>query len=1136
MKRCLKDCHQAYASGLSAPNSQLGSGIKNVEMMEHNSLTLLLLEDSEDDELLLLRHLERSGFDVVWERVQTATELVTALPKRPWNLIISDYNMSGFTASEALSLVQQSRLDIPFIVVSGTIGEAVAVALMKAGASDYFMKHNLTRLAESIRRELREAKVRKQRRQAEAALLQSQAQTRAFLAGIPDIIFVIGADGIYQQVLSIPPDRDVCFGGIDPVGHSVFDFSLPELAHLKMQATLQAITTGKLQVYEQAIEIQGQQLYEEVRVVKIDTDEAMLIIRDITEQKQAELQLEKRDRYMTALVEIQQLLLSTKVDQALRDSILPVLAELSGADRAYIFEQVQGADNDCWVRQTVEWCQPGVPSQQKNPHLQNLHCQHDLPWLYEQFRTVGIVNCPVSQIPLPERQLLIEQGVCSILEVPLIANGEMFGFIGLDDCHLERTWDAVEAEMLRSLATAIALAKASEQAVDALARLNQELESRVAQRTAALQKSEAQLQAFLNFAPSIIYAKDLQGRYSLVNHAFLELLACRFDDIIGKTDDAIFSPPEAAQVQQNDQALLVDEEFRRFEEVLTIHGKQHTFLANKFLLRDADGNLNSICGISIDITERQEAQQLLATSEEKFRNLVEHAHDIIYILTSDGIFNYVSPNWTEILGHHIDEVLNQPFQPFVHPEDVSQCLAFLESILDTGKKQQGVEYRVKHKDGSWRWHTSNASPHYDSDGNIVGCLGIAHDISDRKHAQAKLQRTNAQLARATRLKDEFLANMSHELRTPLNAILGMTEGLQEQIFGPLNESQTKALNTIERSSNHLLTLINDVLDLSKVEAGHMELHLAPTSVTALCQTSLSFVRQQAMKKKIQLQTEIPEMPLEIMIDERRINQVLINLLSNAVKFTPATGKITLKVELLEPETQLPELPPKTIRFAVIDTGIGIAPQDKHKLFQPFVQIDGALNRRQMGTGLGLALVKRIVQLHGGQIDLTSEVGVGSCFWVDLPCVNFCEISSHASGLPGESPKVNTSALPHRSLILLAEDNEANLSTLSSYLQAKGYDLICAKTGREALEQVQAQVPDLILMDIQMPEMDGLEAIRQIRQMSNPALGHIPIIALTALAMKGDRDRCIAAGANQYMSKPVKLRELVTQIQILLSNP
>ncbi|WP_052288333.1 PAS domain S-box protein [Leptolyngbya iicbica] len=1104
--------------------------------MDPNSLTLLLLEDSEDDELLLLRHLKRSGFDVVWERVQTATELITALPKCPWNLIISDYNMSGFTASEALSLVQQSRLDIPFIVVSGTIGETVAVALMKAGANDYLMKNNLTRLAESIRRELREANVRKQRRRAETALLYSQTQTRAFLAGIPDIIFVIGADGIYQEVLSIPPDRDVCFGGIDPVGHSVFDFSLPELAELKMRATLQAISTGELQVYEQAIEINGEQHYEEVRVVKVDTDEAMLIIRDITEQKQAELKLAKRDRYMTALVEIQQLLLSTPVNQALYDFILPVLAEMSGADRAYVFEQVRDEAHDCWVSQTVEWCQPGVASQQNNPRLQNLHCQRDLPWLYEQFRTVGVVNCPVSQIPWPERQYLVDQGIRSILEVPLIANGEMFGFIGLDDCHAEKEWDAVEAEMLRSLATAIALAKEREQAATALANLNQELESRVAQRTAALQKSEAQLQAFLNFAPSIIYAKDLQGRYTLVNHAFLELFACRFDDIIGKTEDAIFLPQDAAQVRQNDQSILADEEFRRFEEVLTIHGKQRTFLSNKFLLRDSEGNLSNLCGISIDITERQEAQQLLASSEEKFRNLVENANDIIYILNSDGIFNYISPNWTEILGHDIDEVLNQPFQPFVHPKDVSQCLAFLDRILDTGQKQQGVEYRVKHKDGSWRWHTSNASPHYDSDGNIVGCLGIAHDISDRKQAEAKLQRTNTQLARATRLKDEFLANMSHELRTPLNAILGMTEGLQEQVFGSLNEGQLKALGTIERSSNHLLTLINDILDLSKVEAGQMELHLAPTSVATLCQNSLSFVRQQALKKQIQLQADIPDRLPDIVVDERRINQVLINLLSNAVKFTPTGGEITLKVELLDANDQQSLADIQTMRLSVIDTGIGIASHDRHKLFRPFVQIDGALNRRQMGTGLGLALVKRIVQLHGGQVEVTSEVGVGSCFRVDLPLGTGSTMPQQTSPLKPASSDPNLPASPHQPLILLAEDNEANLSTLSSYLQAKGYELIVARTGREALDQVAVHAPHLILMDVQMPEMDGLEAIRQIRQMPNPALAQVPIIALTALAMKGDRDRCIAAGANYYLSKPVKLRDLVTQIQGLLGRP
>jgi len=1100
--------------------------------MNPNVLTLLLLEDSEDDELLLLRHFSQCGFEVVWERVQTASELLTALPKRSWNLIISDYNMSGFTASEALSLVKQSQLDIPFIVVSGTIGESLAVALMKAGASDYIMKNNLARLSESIRRELRDAEIRKQRFQAEAALSRSEAQTRAFLKGIPDIILLVGADGIYQEVVTVPRDRSLYRQNQKIVGRSIYECLPKKLADLRLYYIDQALRTGQLQVYEQAIELNGQSRFEEVRVIKSDADEVMLMIRDITERKQAELKLEKRDRYLTALVEIQQLLLSTKVDQAFYEFILPIIGEMSGADRTYVFEHERDSQQQIRVNYTHEWCAPGVTPHIDNPALQNLDYERELSWFWAKFQTLGIVNGPVSQIPSPEREHLAAQGIQSLLEVPIVANGELFGIIGLDDCHREKNWDPLEAEMVRSIATAIALAKEREQSAQALSQLNQELEHRVTQRTADLQKSEAQLQAFLNFAPSIIYVKDLQGRYTLVNHAFLELFACRFDDVIGKTDPRVFEAQDAQKIRQNDQQLLADEEFRRFEETLTINGKPHTFLSNKFLLRNPDGDPCNICGISIDITERQEAQQLLAASEEKYRNLVEHANDIIYILTSEGVFTYVSPNWTEILGHGAHEVINQPFHPFVHPEDVTKCLEFLQAILETGQKQKGVEYRVKHQDGGWRWHTSNASPQYDSDGNIIGCLGIAHDISDRKHAEAELQRTNAQLARATQLKDEFLANMSHELRTPLNAILGMTEGLQERVFGPLNERQTNALSTIERSSTHLLTLINDILDLSKVEAGQMELHLVATSVPALCQTSLSFIRQQALKKKIQLHTEIPPNLPEIVVDERRINQVLINLLSNAVKFTPPEGTITLKVEVLKPDPKSSNTDVKTVRFAVIDTGIGIAPHNRHKLFRPFVQIDGALNRRQMGTGLGLALVKRIAQLHGGQVDVTSEVGVGSCFWVDLPCLNYCALSANGPAPSTDQPDVELPSYPHQPLILLAEDNEANLSTLSSYLQAKGYELVLAKTGCEAVEQAQTRQPDIILMDIQMPEMDGLEAIRQIRQM--PGLTEVPIIALTALAMTGDRDRCLAAGANQYMSKPVKLRELVGQIQALLT--
>jgi CheY-like chemotaxis protein len=372
--------------------------------------------------------------------------------------------------------------------------------------------------------------------------------------------------------------------------------------------------------------------------------------------------------------------------------------------------------------------------------------------------------------------------------------------------------------------------------------------------------------------------------------------------------------------------------------------------------------------------------------------------------------------------------------------------------------------------------------------------------------------------------------MSHELRTPLNAILGMTEGLQEGVFGDVCDRQIRALKTVENSSNHLLSLINDILDVAKIESGQMILDLNTTSVQNLCKSSIVFINQQALRKQIQIIEQIPQNLPDLMLDERRIRQVLINLLNNAVKFTDIGGSITLTVTLLYGEKY-----GKTsfLRFAVKDTGIGIAPENIKKLFQPFIQIDSALNRKFEGTGLGLALVKRIVEMHNGRVSLTSELGVGSCFTVELPCGSAVLASSKSeSQLNPVSHTQPSPSTPLASpLILLAEDNEANIATISSYLGAKGYRIMSAKNGQEAIALAKSHQPDLILMDVQMPVMDGLEATKQIRL--DPSLVNIPIIALTALAMEGDRDRCLAAGANEYISKPIKLKQLVHLIQDLL---
>ncbi len=421
------------------------------------------------------------------------------------------------------------------------------------------------------------------------------------------------------------------------------------------------------------------------------------------------------------------------------------------------------------------------------------------------------------------------------------------------------------------------------------------------------------------------------------------------------------------------------------------------------------------------------------------------------------------------------------------------------------------------------------------------------ELTERQQAETQLLERNQQLARATRLKDEFLASMSHELRTPLNAILGMTEGLQDLVFGPINDRQHQSLTTIDKSGRHLLALINDILDLSKIEANKFNLELTDVSIQSLCQNSLLFIKELAHKRQIRLQIQLPEdlKQLNIRVDDLRCRQVLINLLSNAVKFTPEGGSITLDVRVTgQPEganvlAQSSVQPPWQIVFSIVDTGIGIAPENIEKLFQSFVQIDSSLSRQYAGTGLGLALAKRIVEMHGGHVSVQSIVNRGSCFTVSLPFNPSAAILAPPSLPPLVYPAIAaaepSSVLQPKALILVVEDNAANMETMTGYLKSRKYRLLEAENGHQAISILNDLAgmhhPDIILMDIQMPGMDGIEAIGRIRQM--PECAAIPIIALTALAMPTDRQKCLDAGANQYVAKPVKLGQLVAMIETLL---
>jgi PAS domain S-box-containing protein len=555
----------------------------------------------------------------------------------------------------------------------------------------------------------------------------------------------------------------------------------------------------------------------------------------------------------------------------------------------------------------------------------------------------------------------------------------------------------------------------------------------------------------------------------------------------------------------------------------------------------------------------QTVETLVATvssPENKFRRLVENANDVIFTVTVEGRFTYLSPQFEEMFGARPEDFLGQSFIDLAHPDDIPRMFEVLQQQIVKREKQSGTEFRLRHRDGNYFWvAANNAAPIADETGNLIGFQGIVRNIHDRKLAEEQLRQindqlliSNSELARATRLKDEFLANMSHELRTPLNVILGVSEALLDEAYGPLNGQYKKSLNLIDVSGRHLLELINDVLDVAKIESGKFELICAPTSLRYLFESSLIFVRPMAMQQNVTVRSSIAPGLDSLTVDERRLRQALINLLSNAIKFTPSGGEVEFVVAVNDATQEL--------EFQVHDTGIGIAPEDISRLFQPFIQIDSSLSRQYSGTGLGLTLVKRIVNLHDGRVKVQSVENQGSCFTVCLPLARVAINADVPLVLPSCPPQnvdhnvvinvdhcdqplqpllplVNHWVDQTAPLLLLAEDNPMNVEVVADYLHMHGYAVKVAENGLMALELAMRHRPDLILMDMQMPKMDGFTAMQKLRLQAEFKL--TPIVALTALTMPGDADKCLAAGANTYLSKPIRLKELTGLIQHLLSS-
>ncbi|NGZ28878.1 MAG: PAS domain S-box protein, partial [Magnetococcales bacterium] len=536
--------------------------------------------------------------------------------------------------------------------------------------------------------------------------------------------------------------------------------------------------------------------------------------------------------------------------------------------------------------------------------------------------------------------------------------------------------------------------------------------------------------------------------------------------------------------------------------------------------RDAAGNVLRVIGTHSDISERKRLEFALREELERNKRFSEIMDNLeAYVFIKDRQLRYVYANRLTLeLFHCTTETLigkgDEEF--FTAPDALARLKAVDQSVLNTGKPSRVEMVVTPVSSGETRIYLEAKSPIFDEEGNIWGLSGVSADITEQKRIEEELRQAKAQAEVATNAKSEFLAAMSHEIRSPMNVVLGMSEVLLET---ELSQEQYRLIQTMHRSGKALLAVINDVLDFSRIESGRYTIAAVPYSPSQVVKETAGLMQVAAEEKGLILTVNLLfPIPEAVLGDDGRVRQILINLLGNAIKFTQQ-GQVNITLTLY-PQT------PATLLFSVADTGIGIAPEHVGHIFQHFTQADSGIARRYGGTGLGLAISKRLVELMGGTIWVESQPGKGSTFYFTLPVRLAQLVQSH----PAPSEFLPTA--PEKSLrILIAEDSEDNQMLFKIYLQRSPHDIVMVMDGLEAVSRVKEETFNLILMDIQMPNLDGYAATRAIRaweqQEKRPPL---TIIALSAHASAEKKEESLAAGCDDHLTKPINKQALLAEIQ------
>jgi PAS domain S-box-containing protein len=647
-----------------------------------------------------------------------------------------------------------------------------------------------------------------------------------------------------------------------------------------------------------------------------------------------------------------------------------------------------------------------------------------------------------------------------------------------------------------------------------------------------LRASEARYRDLFENSNDLIQSVDAEGRFIFANRAWSRTLGYDESDLQSMTmtdildSEARLSCATCAQPSAECRSILPMPWCRRAPEAAVPGGTcvECEQVETVFVARDGrrihvEGNMScrfdalgrpvSARGIWRDVTTRKRAQQELRASQERLESLFENADDVIYRADARGHFTFVNATASRLTGYEKQQLIGMSYLALVRPDYRGPVKEFYEQQHNDKVSSSYLEFPIITADGREMWLGQKAQPVFEN-GEIVGYHGLARDITDRKRLKDELVLARDAALESAQLKSQFLATMSHEIRTPMNGVIGMLGILIET---ELTAEQRAIATTVQSSADSLLAIINDILDYSKIESGKLIFERNEFDLVEVVDGSVDLLAEQARAKSLSIAVVIEQnVPTRLRGDAGRLRQVLINLIGNAVKFTESGGIVVSATADGESESTA------VLRFTISDTGIGIEPDAVGRLFMPFVQADGSMARRFGGTGLGLAICKQLVQQMDGAIGVDSEPGRGSTFWFTA------ELEKQPPAQPETPPIAEPMPVqPRRLRVLVAEDNGVNQKVVLSQLRKLGHTAVAVANGLEALAALDEIDYDAVLMDCQMPEMDGYEAATILRRRRKSR--NLPIIAMTANAMAGDQERCLQAGMDDYIAKPFKVEHL-----------